>query len=303
MQVDHPAGARACAAAIRALLAAAVALDDAALVGPSRCPGWSRLNALMHVHLGLQDMLLGMVSPAEAEPDVDAATYWRTDPPSNDASADPIDHISFLHRFSTAYQPAARRGRPPAAHGRDRGRGGGADDAGPGPVPGPRPDHRRLPGHLGDRAGGTPPRPRPGPGCPGPGSGGPPAGPADRRGPWPGARPTRPPTSRPPCADGTGWARSGCGSRRWQQSAVDQPVSGTLLPPERWDSPEWTHRVRAAPPARAWAGPRWEPAGDRVRARASTPSARPLAARSRASPAGSIRRSTTDRGEAPSELL
>jgi mycothiol maleylpyruvate isomerase-like protein len=103
MQVDHPAGARACAAAIRALLAAAVALDDAALVVPSRCPGWSRLNALMHVHLGLQDMLLGMVSPAEAEPDVDAATYWRTDPPSNDASADPIDHISFLHRFSTAY--------------------------------------------------------------------------------------------------------------------------------------------------------------------------------------------------------
>ena len=104
MQVEHPAGARACAAAIGALLAAAVQLDDAALLAPSRCPGWSRLNALMHVHLGLQDMLLGMVSPADAEPDVDAASYWRTDPPSNDASAEPIDHIGFLHRFTTAYR-------------------------------------------------------------------------------------------------------------------------------------------------------------------------------------------------------
>ncbi len=111
MQVEHPAGARACAAAIRALLAASGPLDDAALVEPSRCPGWSRLNALMHVHLGLQDMLLGMVSPTDAEPDVDAASYWRTDPPSNDASSDPIDHIGFLHRFCTAYR------RPSAAVG------------------------------------------------------------------------------------------------------------------------------------------------------------------------------------------
>jgi hypothetical protein len=104
MQVEHPAGARACAAAIRALLAAAGQLDDQALLAPSRCPGWSRLNALMHVHLGLQDMLLGVVSPTAAEPDVDAASYWRTDPPSNDANSEPIDHIGFLHRFSTAYR-------------------------------------------------------------------------------------------------------------------------------------------------------------------------------------------------------
>jgi hypothetical protein len=104
MRVEHEPAARACAAAIRTLLAAADQLDDAALLAPSRCPGWSRLNALMHVHLGLQDMLLGAVTPTEAEPDVDAANYWRTDPPSNDANTDPIDHIGFLHRFSSAYR-------------------------------------------------------------------------------------------------------------------------------------------------------------------------------------------------------
>ena len=65
---------------------------------------WSRLHALVHVHFGLQDMLLAVVTPTDDAPDVDAASYWRTDPPSNDASTDPIDHIGFLHRFSTAYR-------------------------------------------------------------------------------------------------------------------------------------------------------------------------------------------------------
>ena len=112
MRVEHQPAARACAEAIRTLLAAADRLDDEALLAPSRCSGWSRLNALMHVHLGLQEMLLGVVSPTAAEPDVDAASYWRTDPPSNDGSADPIIHIGFLHRFSTAY----RRPREAVSH-------------------------------------------------------------------------------------------------------------------------------------------------------------------------------------------
>jgi hypothetical protein len=138
MQVEHPAGARACAAAIRALLAAAGRLDDQALLAPSRCPGWSRLNALMHVHLGLQDMLLGVVSPTAAEPDVDAASYWRTDPPSNDANAEPIDHIGFLHRFSTAY----RRPRDAVGHLRHTAEtvAGAVERTGPGRV--------RFQGHV-----------------------------------------------------------------------------------------------------------------------------------------------------------
>jgi len=104
MRVEHQAAARACAAAIRALLAAADQLDDQGLLAPSRCPGWSRLDTLVHVHLGLQEMLLGVVSPTAAEPDVDAASYWRTEPPAHDDGADALDQIGFLHRLSSAYR-------------------------------------------------------------------------------------------------------------------------------------------------------------------------------------------------------
>lgn len=104
MRVEHDRGVRACAGAIRALVAAADGLSDDALLAPSRCAGWSRLDALVHVHLGLQEMLLGVVTPTDAEPDVDAASYWRSDPPSNDDSTDAIDQLGYLHRLSSAYR-------------------------------------------------------------------------------------------------------------------------------------------------------------------------------------------------------
>ena len=104
MRVEHGRGVRACAAAIRALVGATAGLTDEALLGPSRCAGWSRVDALVHVHLGLQEMLLGIVTPADAEPDVDAASYWHTDPPGNDDSADAIDQLGYLHRLSSAYR-------------------------------------------------------------------------------------------------------------------------------------------------------------------------------------------------------
>ena len=104
MQVEHERGVRACAGAVWALVAAAAGLTDEALLAPSRCAGWSRLDTLVHVHLGLQEMLLGVVTPTDAEPDVDAATYWRSDPPGNDDSADAIDQLGYLHRLSSAYR-------------------------------------------------------------------------------------------------------------------------------------------------------------------------------------------------------
>jgi hypothetical protein len=104
VQVEHEPAARACAAAIRALLAAVDELDDRALLEPSRCFGWNRLDTVIHVHLGWQEMLLGMVSPTAAEPDVDAASYWRTDPPGNDDSTDALDQITYLHRLGSAYR-------------------------------------------------------------------------------------------------------------------------------------------------------------------------------------------------------
>ena len=104
MRVEHGRGVRACAGAVRALVTAADGLTDEALLVPSRCAGWSRLDALAHVHLGLQEMLLGVVTPADAPPTVDAASYWHTDPPGRDDSADAIDQLGYLHRLSSAYR-------------------------------------------------------------------------------------------------------------------------------------------------------------------------------------------------------
>lgn len=44
-----------------------------------RCRGWTVGDLIVHVYLGLQDMLLGLVAPTDAEPDTGAATYWRAE--------------------------------------------------------------------------------------------------------------------------------------------------------------------------------------------------------------------------------
>lgn len=57
--------------------AAAHALDEHALLGASRCHGWTRLDVVVHVIAGWQEMLMGLVSPVDGPPTVDAASYWR----------------------------------------------------------------------------------------------------------------------------------------------------------------------------------------------------------------------------------
>ena len=50
-------------------------------------------DVLVHVHLGLQEMLLGVVSLTDADPDTDAAIYWRSTVSNNDSRfANPRDH-------------------------------------------------------------------------------------------------------------------------------------------------------------------------------------------------------------------
>ncbi len=56
----------------------------------------------MHVHIGLQDMLLGVVSPTSDPPDVDAATYWRSFPPG--PSDDVFAHTRFVRSVASAYR-------------------------------------------------------------------------------------------------------------------------------------------------------------------------------------------------------
>ena len=76
LSVDFRAGATAFADSVEALLRAVAELSEYDLLGSSRCHGWSRLDVVVHVIAGWQEMLGGLVSPVASAPTVDAASYW-----------------------------------------------------------------------------------------------------------------------------------------------------------------------------------------------------------------------------------
>ena len=103
MHVDHDAAA---ASAFReqlaTLLRVGTNLDDRALLAASRCHGWAVADVLVHVHFGLQEMLLGTVSATDAAADTDAASYWREAPTDG---ADALDQVQFARSIASAYRP------------------------------------------------------------------------------------------------------------------------------------------------------------------------------------------------------
>jgi hypothetical protein len=84
--------------------ATVTALSDADLVAASHCRGWTTGDVVVHVHMGLQEMLLGLVSPADEPPDTDAVTYWRAAPPATDDEADGLDGLRFVRSVGAAYR-------------------------------------------------------------------------------------------------------------------------------------------------------------------------------------------------------
>ncbi|TQM45310.1 maleylpyruvate isomerase N-terminal domain-containing protein [Pseudonocardia cypriaca] len=103
MQVDHDAGRTGFLDGLKALRATADGLDDGQLLAASRCRGWTVGDVLVHVHLGLQEMLLGVVSPTDRAPDTDAASYWST-PTGLRCAAGPVGHVRFVRAMAGAYR-------------------------------------------------------------------------------------------------------------------------------------------------------------------------------------------------------
>ncbi len=103
LRVTLEDGRRALDAALDALICAGD-LPDLDLLEPSRCRGWSRLEVLVHVRTGLEEMLGGCVSPTGATPDHDAASYWREGPGSQDGDDDTVAAILWTRRTASAYR-------------------------------------------------------------------------------------------------------------------------------------------------------------------------------------------------------
>jgi uncharacterized protein (TIGR03083 family) len=103
VQVDHDAGRIGFLDGLKALRAVADGLDDGRLLATSRCRGWTVGDVLVHVHLGLQEMLLGVVSPTDRAPDTDATSYW-SNPTGPQPAASPVGHVRFVRAMGAAYR-------------------------------------------------------------------------------------------------------------------------------------------------------------------------------------------------------
>ncbi|MFI2412664.1 maleylpyruvate isomerase N-terminal domain-containing protein [Streptomyces sp. NPDC018947] len=83
-----------------ALRAVVDALPDEDFAQPSGCAGWLVRDLVCHLVIDAQDVLITLVTPADAEPTVDGVTYWQVGdrPPAGD---DPLDAL--VVRLAAAY--------------------------------------------------------------------------------------------------------------------------------------------------------------------------------------------------------
>ncbi|MFC4501915.1 MULTISPECIES: maleylpyruvate isomerase N-terminal domain-containing protein [Streptomyces] len=87
-----------------ALRAAVAELPDEDFQRPSGCAGWLVRDLVCHLVIDAQDVLITLVTPAETEPTVNAATYWHVadQPPTGE---DPLDALTV--RLAAAYEDPA----------------------------------------------------------------------------------------------------------------------------------------------------------------------------------------------------
>lgn len=103
LRVGHAEGRDALLAALAAFEAAVATLDDHALLAASRCHGWGRVEVVVHVRTGLQELLGGVVATTGRAPDVDAAGYWAAWAPADEVS-DEVDAILWTRRTASAHR-------------------------------------------------------------------------------------------------------------------------------------------------------------------------------------------------------
>lgn len=102
LTLDLTTARPACEESVHGFVAAVDRLSEHELLGPSRCHGWQRLDVVVHVLAGWQEMLGGLGARVEEAPDVDAASYW---PSFEEAygGGDPVAELMSQRRRSLVY--------------------------------------------------------------------------------------------------------------------------------------------------------------------------------------------------------
>jgi Mycothiol maleylpyruvate isomerase N-terminal domain len=75
-------------------------LTDEQLLLASRCRGWAVCDVLCHLHIGLQEILVGFASPTDRRADTDFASYWRDCCTDDDLD---LGHARFVRLVASAY--------------------------------------------------------------------------------------------------------------------------------------------------------------------------------------------------------
>jgi hypothetical protein len=110
LTVELEQGRAACRDSVDSFLRAARGIDEYQLLGASRCHGWARLDVLVHVIGGWQEMLAGLVSLVDREPTVDTASYWSAFRAEYGAE-DPVEVLTAQRRRSAGFaRPSAAVG-------------------------------------------------------------------------------------------------------------------------------------------------------------------------------------------------
>ncbi|MGC4110088.1 MAG: maleylpyruvate isomerase N-terminal domain-containing protein [Nocardioides sp.] len=85
---------------IAAFVDGAESFSEYDLLGASRVHGWSRLDTVVHVRAGLEEMVGVCAAQVDGPPDHDAASYWAS---FADDDADQVPHILWMRRTASAY--------------------------------------------------------------------------------------------------------------------------------------------------------------------------------------------------------
>lgn len=105
--VELATARRACAESILGFVEAAASVGEYDLLAASRCHGWTRLDVVVHLITGWQEMLGPMTFGVDDEPTVDAASYWPAFAAAY-GSGDPVSTLMSQRRRTAAYaRPAS----------------------------------------------------------------------------------------------------------------------------------------------------------------------------------------------------
>jgi hypothetical protein len=100
LSYDHTTAVELFGAQLDAVLTTAASFSDYDLLGASLVHGWSRLDTVVHLRLGLEEMAGVCAAQVDGPPDHDAASYWATFAEDDD---DPVPHILWTRRTAAAY--------------------------------------------------------------------------------------------------------------------------------------------------------------------------------------------------------